>query len=273
MVTRPILRYHGGKWMLAPWIISHFPDHRIYTEAFGGAASVLLQKKRSYCEVYNDLDDEVVNLFRVVRESGPELIRFLELTPYSSTEYKQSYEIADCDPFELARKTLIRSFMGFASGIQSTQKTGFRANSNRAGTTPAHDWNNFPRSLEAIIERMKGVVIENREAIEVIKQHDTPKTLHYLDPPYKLETRYAGESTNIYKFEMNTDQHVKLLKSLALLEGMVVLSGYDNTLYNDMLTGWQKATKTSVASGGKGSIKRIETLWISPNCKYQHKLF
>ena len=96
--TRPILRWHGGKWILAPWIISHFPAHKCYVEPFGGAASVLLRKARSYAEVYNDLDGEVVNLFRVAREHGAELRQRLHLTPFSRLDFAESYEPSK-DPF------------------------------------------------------------------------------------------------------------------------------------------------------------------------------
>jgi DNA adenine methylase len=84
-VQRPILRWHGGKWMLADWIISHFPHHRIYTEAFGGAGSVLMQKPRCFAEVYNDLNQDVVNLFRVLRHDSQakDLERALRLTPFA----------------------------------------------------------------------------------------------------------------------------------------------------------------------------------------------
>lgn len=99
--TRPILRYHGGKWLLAPWIISHFPEHRVYVEPFGGAASVLLQKGRSYAEVYNDLDGEVVNLFRVVRDHGHELLQKLHLTPFSRVDFMDSYK-RSTDPIDQA---------------------------------------------------------------------------------------------------------------------------------------------------------------------------
>lgn len=176
--TRPILRYHGGKWILAPWIISHFPEHRVYTETFGGAASVLLRKQRSYGEIYNDLDGEIVNLFRVVRSNGEALRVVLELTPFSRTEFAESYEKTD-DPLEKARRTVTRSFMGFGSNIHN-KTTGFRSNSNRSGTTPAHDWKNYPLCLGAIIERLRGVCIEKRDAAEIMLAHDEDTTLHYV---------------------------------------------------------------------------------------------
>lgn len=157
--TRPVLRYHGGKWILAPWIISHFPTHRVYTEAFGGAASVLMRKPRSYGEVYNDLDGEIVGLFRILRgERSGELLSLLRLTPFSRVDFLESYEPSD-DALEQARRTVVRSFMGFGSGAASGNKTGFRANSNRSGTTPAHDWANLPTSLAAVAERLQGVTL------------------------------------------------------------------------------------------------------------------
>ena len=153
-VRRPILRWHGGKWKLAPWILGHFPQHRTYVEPFGGAASVLLQKPRSYAEIYNDLDGEVVNLFRVARDAGPELRRRLELTPFSREEFVESYVQTD-DAIEQARRTVARAFMGFGSNAHN-RATGFRANSNRSATTPAHDWNNYPSAFDAIIDRLRG---------------------------------------------------------------------------------------------------------------------
>ena len=113
-VSRPILRYHGGKWNLAPWIIRHFPSHRIYGEWYGGAGSVLLQKSRCYSEIYNDLDGEIVNVFRVFRNpaQGRELQRLLQRTPFSREEFEDTYHLSCPDPVEGARRTIIRSFMG-----------------------------------------------------------------------------------------------------------------------------------------------------------------
>lgn len=258
-LTRPILRYHGGKWLLAKWIISHFPKHRIYVEPYGGAASVLLQKPRSYAEVYNDMDGEVVNLFRVCREQPDELVRLVSLTPFARDEFEESYLPTD-DPVEQARRTLIRSFMGFGSGLQSWQRTGFRANSNRLGTTPARDWANFPTSLRAITERLAGVVIENRNGIEVMLAHDSPETLHYLDPPYVKDTRYKGQATRVYKHEMDDSDHSEILETIQGLKGMVVLSGYDNALYNEALAGWRKVYRKAHADG---ALDRVEVLWLN----------
>jgi DNA adenine methylase len=270
VVNRPILRYHGGKWLLADWIMSFFPEHRIYCEPFGGGASVLLQKKRSYSEVYNDLDDEVVNVFRVFRDYPTEIFNAVYYTPFSRDEFELSYKDTT-DPVERARRTIIRSFMGFGSGIQSHQRTGFRSNSNRSGTTPAHDWANFPDGVSQIIERLRGVVIENRNAIEVMLAHDSPDTLHYLDPPYMKDTRYKGQKTKVYKHELSDDDHSELLEVAKSLQGMVIISGYENSYYNEMLSGWRLEKREAMADGAR---ERVECLWISPNVdKTQLKLF
>ncbi len=146
--TRPILRYHGGKWRLAPWIISLFPAHRTYTEPYGGAASVLLRKPRSYAEVYNDLDSDVVNLFRILRDPGSaeELGRLVALTPYSRQEFDDSYEPCSA-PLEQARRLLFRSAAGFGTGGGS-RGTGFRSNVTRSSSTPADNWTDMPSVVE-----------------------------------------------------------------------------------------------------------------------------
>lgn len=159
--TRPLVRYHGGKWLLADWIISHFPAHRCYVEPFGGGGSVLIRKPRSHAEIYNDLDGEIVNLFRVVRDHGQQLREKLELTPFAREEFEVSYLDAP-DPIEQARRTVMRSFMGFGSNVfkltrqGKRERTGFRACSTRSGTTPAEDWRNYPHALPAIIDRLRG---------------------------------------------------------------------------------------------------------------------
>lgn len=252
--SRPIVRYHGGKWMLAPWIISYFPAHRCYVEPFGGGGSVLLRKPRSHAEVYNDIDGEIVNLFRMARDHGEELLRALELTPFSREEFVLSYERSD-DSIEQARRTVARSFMGFGSNSH-TKATGFRSNSDRSGTTPAQDWRHYPGELGAIIARLQGVVIENRDALEVIAAHDSPATLYYIDPPYVAETRDKGKD---YRHEMTDADHERLAEALGRVKGAVIVSGYPSQLYESLYRGWIRAERAALADGAS---PRTEVLWM-----------
>lgn len=271
--TRPVLRWHGGKWRLAPWILQHMPKHRIYCEPFGGAASVLLRKPRSYGEVYNDLDDEVVTLFEVLRDApqAKALEAALRATPYSRTEFKRAYQHTK-DPLERSRRLIIRAFMGFGSNAHSSQEkghrsTGFRSKSNRSGTTPSQDWANYPDALRAIVKRVAGVVIENRPAREVMAQHDTEETLHYVDPPYLPETRARGNRYDLawrmYRHEMTREDHAELLDFLCELDGMVMLSGYPDRLYDEALPDWKRLEMDTYADGAR---ERTEVLWLNPAC-------
>lgn len=265
--TRPVLRYHGGKWRLAPWIISHFPQHRVYTEAFGGAASVLLRKPRaSLVEVYNDLDSEIVNLFRVLRsDDAAALRRLLASTPYAREEFELSYA-PTTDPVEQARRTVVRSFMGFGSDSATRAQTGFRANGNRQHNHPAKDWTNYPAALDEIVARLAGVVIENRAGADIIRQHDAPTTLHYVDPPYLHETRSRHSSRRSgkgYQHELTFDGHAELARTLRAAQGYVILSGYASEAYDALYAGWERVTRDAMADGG---LPRVEVLWINPAC-------
>ena len=270
--TRPVLRYHGGKWMLAPWIIDHFPTHRIYTEAFGGAASVLIRKPRArLVEVYNDLDGEIVNLFRVLRhhDTAGALREVLKNTPFARDEFFLSYEPAE-DPLEQARRTVVRSFFGFGSDSASGATTGFRANGNRNNAHPARDFANYPAAMEAFTDRLKGVVIENRPAEEIIAQHDTPDTLHYCDPPYTHGSRsaYTVRTGKGYRHEMTDDDHRLLAEVLHGAEGMVVVSGYHSALYDELYSDWQTSSCKAIADGGPDApaLERVEVLWLNQAC-------
>lgn len=267
--TRPVVRWHGGKWMLAPWIIAHLPPHRVYVEPFGGGASVLLRKERSYAETYNDLDGEVVTLFRVLRSRrhSADLLRRLELTPFARAEFEAAYLPAD-DDVETARRLVARSFMGFGSdGRNAEVKTGFRGRSNRSGTTPAHDWQHYPEALRLAIERLRGVVIESRPALDVIAANDTREgTLFYVDPPYlhstrgRVARRGAGKPAHCYSHEMTDADHAALLEALLACRSKVLLSGYPSALYDDALAGWHRIERTAYADGARA---RTEVLWLN----------
>lgn len=146
--------------------------------------------------------------------------------------------------------------MGF--GTDSHNKvSGFRANSNRSGTTPAHDWTNYPKAMPALITRFAGVVIENRDALKVMAVHDSKQTLHYVDPPYIHETRGKGGS---YRHELNDNQHIELAEFLMKLEGDVVLSGYRCDLYDDLYSSWTRIDRKTHADGARN---RTESVWLS----------
>ncbi|MCB8835957.1 DNA adenine methylase [Aurantimonas sp. VKM B-3413] len=270
--TRPALRWFGGKWLLAPKLISLFPPHRIYVEPYGGAASVLLRKPRAYGEVYNERDEEVVSYFRVLRdpEQAAELIRRLKLTPFARAELRDSYERSSAvDPIETARQLVVRSFMGFGSNAAATQhkganSTGFRSNANRSGTTPSMDWRNLPQALPALTERLRGVVIEGKDAIPIMQQHDGASTLHYVDPPYPHATRSRRNpycKKHLYRHEMSDADHGAMLDVLLSLKGMVVVSSYASALYDEALASWERTTFETFADGAR---PRTEVVWSNP---------
>ncbi len=254
--------------MLAPWIIAHFPPHRVYVEPFGGAASVLLRKERSYAEIYNDLDRYIVSFFRILQDQlqAARLIELLHLTPFAREEFELGYVETD-DPIESARRLVIRAFMGHGSDSATGVVSGFRANSNRSGTTPARDWVNYVPALPLTIERLRGVIIEQRDGKDVMTQHDSEATLHYVDPPYLHQTRswmVSGKGNGNYRHELGQEEHVDLLDHLRGLMGMVVLSGYPSKIYDDALKGWDRVECAAMADGAR---PRIEVLWINPQAR------
>ena len=268
--TRPALRYHGGKFRMAPWVLQNFPTHTCYVESFGGAASVLLQKPRAYAEVYNDLDGDIVNFFRVLQDPAAreKLTERIQLTPYARDEFSRAWEPTD-DAIERARRTAIRAQMGFGSAGATKGSTGFRSDTKRPDGTAQNDWVKYPAALASVASRFSGVLIENRPAIDVMRAHDATSTLHFADPPYVHATRGDGRpitNSRAYRHEMTDDDHRALVAELQSLSGMVVLCGYPHPLYDDALNTWTRRATTARASGRHGSVTRTEVLWLNPAC-------
>lgn len=259
--TRPVLRYHGGKWRLAPWIISHFPDHRLYVEPFGGAASVLLRKPRSYSEVYNDLNRDVVTVFRVLRdpEKRKRLENAVRLTPFSRAEYELAKVQAD-DDVERARRMIVSSFQGHIGAGAPGSDSGFRSHTLRRGATHADTWASWPDQIEAFTERLRGVVLECRDALDVIKDQDSEETLFYLDPPYATDSR---KSPDMYSHEYSDADYRRLSLVLPGLQGMVILSGYRCDLMENLFGTWKRVDRTAQANGQSGGVERTESLWMN----------
>lgn len=269
---RPILRYHGGKWRIAPWVIAHFPPHRIYVEPFGGGASVLLRKPRSPAEVYNDLDDEVVNVFRVLRspKQAARLRELLLLTPWSRTEFWDSYEPTR-SKVEAARRTIVRSYQAHGNTSLLDSSASFRARNQHGHgrASAAQVWAGWPAGVPSYVERLRGVTLENRPAIEVIEQQDSPETLFYLDPPYPLEARSSvrvpSEAKRGYKHNLSDVEYEALAAQLSRVAGMVVLSGYRCPLMDRLFGSWPSVEKTTVADG---AVNRTEVLWLNPKAAH-----
>ena len=263
---RPALRYHGSKWLLAPWIISHFPAHECYVEAYGGGASTLLRKHRSWLEIYNDLDHQVVNYFRVLRERPEDLVRAIQLTPYSLIEWELAQD-DDPDPLESARRLYVKSFQGIA-GPTAQWRTGWRRqktitkSKGNKKTTPAPRSFMVTEHLYIIAERLRGVEIDCEPALRVIDRFDSPHTLFYLDPPYPASTRNRWKK-HAYRHEMTDKEHRELARAVHSLRGMVLISGYQCGLYDELYADWTRVEREARTNSPNGMA--IESLWLSPN--------
>jgi DNA adenine methylase len=227
-------------------------------DLFGGSASVLLRKPRAEIEVYNDIDGEIVNLMKVVRDRGGELAEKLYVTPYARAEFRESFERSD-DPLEQARRTIIRSLQGYGGsyatrGSKSTPG-GFRV-AYKSGNCPPKTWTNVPENIMEIIERFRGVYIENLDFRTILARYDQEDALVYADPPYIPGTRDYGSD---YSFETTTEDHRDLAALLNRRKGPVVISGYRSDLYDELYRGWDwKETETMCAA----NTKRVEKIWI-----------
>lgn len=264
-----LLNWPGSKWSLVEKIIEMLPGHNIYLEPFFGSGAVFFNKDKCNTEIINDLDGQVVNLFKVIRNNPEELATSLRFTPYSREEYMNS-AIQDGDSeVERARKFIVRTNMARA-GLQR-YKTGWRHAGPSLGATRKQrvvgKWNRLPDLVFEYAERLKDAEIENQDAIELIKKYNREDCLLYVDPPYLLATR----KQRMYNVEMEyEEQHEKLLDVLIKHRGPVILSGYDSELYGSKLDGWNKFEFKAQAEQGQ---IRTEVIWINYHFMNQMSLF
>lgn len=271
MSTKPAFSYYGGKTSLAPWIVSLFPAHRVYVEPFCGSAAVLLAKPPSTHEIVNDVDGDLVNFFRVLRERPEELELACALTPYARDEFDACHPglpVAG-DDLERARRWWARSSMSFASTATAT--TGFAASILR-GSNNARSMANRVARFAAVADRLRNVVIENRDAIDIIERYAAVDAVLYLDPPYAAETRTAFRDgrrpAGDYAHEFATvDDHRALAAAVAEYPGAVILSGYPSELYDELYAGWTRLDRSVArrASNGRSAAdsKVTEAVWCN----------
>lgn len=242
---------------MTEWIIDHMPDHKTYLEPFFGSGAVFFRKQQSPLETINDIDGDVVNLFRVVRNKPEELARLVQWTPYSREEYYESYESNGSD-IERARQFLVRCWQ--AIGAKTSDKTGWRSNiqhDKAPNKTWPKQWQDVPGEILEVANRLKDVQIENQPALQILERYKYPDVLVYADPPYILSTR----SKRMYRHEMNENDHLELLEALDAHPGPVILSGYAHQMYDERLKHWSRETRQATADRGQ---PRTEVLWINP---------
>ena len=271
-----VFGWYGGKFSHLDWLLPLLPKCHHYCESFAGSAAVLLNRDPSPVETYNDIDGEVVNFFRVLRDQHDELIRAIALTPFSREEYHQAiYGTTDgIGEVERARRFYIKARQT-RTGLAQTASLGRWANckeTSRAGMSGVISrWLGGVDALDGIAQRLIRVQIENRPAVDVIQLYDSPSTLFYCDPPYLHATR--GDS-QAYGFEMDEHQHREFANAINQCQGKVAVSGYDHSLMNEFFQPdrWFKtlgADKTIHSTKGV----RQEVLWTNFNPISQKGLF
>ncbi len=250
-----VLKYPGAKNRLASWICSYIPPHQVYLEPYFGSGAVFFNKEPAKIETINDLHGEEVNYFKVIRDKPEQLVSLLQRTPYARDEYESSFSIKEvASDVERARKFAVRCWQGF--GSSNLYKNGFRTSQQKGSPHTTKEWRELPERLLAASERLKNAQIENVPALELINRYNTEDVFIYVDPPYLLNTR----KRNLYYYELSNDEHMQLLSLLKSHKGKILVSGYDNELYNDYLAGWNKIYKTNQVERG---LVRTETLWMN----------
>lgn len=267
--------WYGGKYSHLDWLLPLLPDCHHYCEPFGGSGAVLLNRPPSPVETYNDLDGEVVNFFRVLREDPDELIRQIAFTPFSREEFAIACELdASLNDLERARRFYVRARQ-VRTGLAQTASLGRWANcknTSRSGMSGVISrWMGGVAQLEDIANRLLRVQIENRPAIELIKLYDDTNTLFYCDPPYIHSTRGDNKA---YSFEMTDEQHIELAIVLNNVKGKVAISNYDCELMNKLYPSpkWKKIHAPEKQIHSTHDIRQ-EVLWINysleQECKQQ----
>lgn len=250
-----LLNYPGAKWGMAQQIVSLMPPHRSYLEPYFGSGAVLFTKPPSAIETVNDIDGDITNFFRVLREQPEKLAEWISMTPYSRDVFDDAHKNRGTDDFDKAYRFAIRSKM--AHGYKTCQKTGFKVDVYaRERSYCVSCWNRLPGDLLEAAQRLKGVQIENRHALDLIRRFNHSNVLIYADPPYLLETRSGKQ----YRYEMTDQDHLELLDALKQHAGPVILSGYPSEMYDRELSDWIRIARKSY---NLNSDQRTEVLWCN----------
>lgn len=263
-IPRPLIPYPGSKTRLAPWILKHFVPHRTFCDAFGGSGAVVLNKRPSAIDIFNDTDDEICNLFEVVRDERKffALHRLLKLTPYHQSEFRKSFNHTT-NQIEKARRTIVRYSMALTPVDASIRKRSatFSASSYEYCNLP-DAWTRYIDVLPIIHNRLMHLQIQNLDWFDLATMHDRADTLTYLDSPYYGAARSANK--RMYKHDrLSLKEQIDIIKKANTLKSYVLFSCYSDSHYDKLLMslGWvcKKFTTRTNFSG-----KNIECLWLNP---------
>jgi DNA adenine methylase len=263
-VLRPPLKYHGGKFYAAGWIVPLLPPHDVYVEPFAGGLNVLLRKPTAQVEIVGDLNGDLIGFYLVLRDRTKELIARLQAIPYSLESFAWACaEDPTADQLEQAVRFIVKARMS-RGGLGRSFAWSERLRGGQPGDK--NGWETSLKELPRIARRLQGVELGCENAVSLIRRCDCPGALHYCDPPYPGVTRSATKAYG--RFEMSDEDHVKLLDVVLKLEGMVVISGRPNRLYDEALADWKRHEKVTVNHSGQGKTKKreAEVLWLSPTC-------
>ena len=258
--------YFGSKFRLAAKLSGNLPPHTCWVDLFCGSAAMTLAKEPAPIEIINDINEEIVNFYEQLRTNGKELLNQIELTPYARVELDRARApVRRISNVERARRFFVAAMMA-VNGSFGSDKGGFSISnsySRNGAEARVSRWRSMPASLLTVMERLRNVRIENKDAIKLFKEFsDRPATLVYIDPPY-LAARQKG-----YEHDANTeDFHRKLLSEALKAKCMVFISGYQSPLYDRLLTkerGWANKKFRAITKGNNGKcFPRKEVVWFN----------
>jgi DNA adenine methylase len=269
-----IIKYPGSKTMIASWIVSNFPEdyqNMTYLEPYFGSGSIFLAKAPSKIETINDMNGEITNLFKQIRDNCDELIFKLQYTPWSRDEFNMSYKTA-ADDLERARRFIVKCW--FSIGAYQLYRNGMRVNIKSYSGNLEGFYKSLPKEITGICDRLKPksgnyVQIENTDAITLIKKYNRPNVLMYLDPPYTIDSRRRKK---IYTYDYTDEDHEILLRLINESKAKIIISGYESELYNSRLKKWNM---DKIITFDTVSNKRTECIWMNykPNTNYLFDLY
>jgi DNA adenine methylase len=253
------VKTHGGKFYLSKWIIEHFPENyqeMVYLEPFCSGANVLLNKEPSKDEIINDLDPDIIVLFRIIRDQCTSFLRKVNKIKYKESNFKIALEKKGDDLCQAINEFVLRRMS--RGGLKKTFAWSNRERGGQPGEI--NSWKTIIKLIPSISERLQKVIILNRSAIQLLKIFDEPQILTYCDPPYLPETR---ESPDTYQYEMSIDNHIELAEVLNNFKGKALISGYPSRLYSRLYKNWTCEKKQIANHASQQKVKPIKTelLW------------